>query len=211
MKIIIIGAGGNSGVIADIIQKRNETSGAPDEILGFLDDDVSKKSFKGLPVLGTVEAARNYENDPEIYFINGIGDNIIRKTIAEKYSRLKYCTLIHPTAIIAGDVQIGEGCAVMPGAIINTGTRLGKGVIINTGAIIEHDNIIGDYVHIASGVTTAGGVSIGELTMLGTGTKVIQNIAIGKNVLAGAGSVIIRDVADSCTVAGVPAVVVKGK
>jgi len=209
LKVIIIGAGGNSKVIADLLLQCKKKSGKEINLLGFLDDDPSKTDLMELPILGNVESALQYASDSEVFFINGIGDNLTRKILMERYQTLQYDIAIHPSAIIANNVQIGKGSVVMPGAIINTGTRIGKGVLINSGAIIEHDNQIGDYCHITSGATTAGNVTVGELSMLGTGTKVIQGIKIGQNVMTGAGSVVINDIPDFCLAVGVPAKVIK--
>lgn len=208
-KIIVFGAGGNSLVILDIFLARVKMLGEDIEILGFLDDDVTKKELAGYPVLGGSDLASQFAADPDVYFVNGIGNNLTRKMVTEKYSDLSYCVAVHPTATIGSGVSLGEGCIIMPGAIINAGATIGKGALINTGAIVEHENTIGDYTHIASGVTTAGNVKVGELTMLGTGTKVIQGITIGRNVMIGAGSVVIRDIPNDCTAVGVPARIIK--
>lgn len=208
-RIIIIGAGGNSKVIIDTVLERIK-DGEDIQILGILDDDDYKKELQGFPVIGPVENISKYEKDEDLWFINGIGSNEVRRSICLKYGdTLQYDTAVHPTAIIGSDVTIGPGSVVMAGAIINAGTRIGKQVIINTGAILEHDNIIGDFVHIASGAVTAGNVRIGECSMLGTGTKVIQGVKIGSNVMIGAGAAVIDDIRDNSTAVGVPAKIIK--
>jgi acetyltransferase EpsM len=207
-KIIIIGAGGNTKVIIDILLSRIKL-GEELEIIGILDDDINKVSVKDYPVLGTVQSAVNYSIDKEVYFINGIGQNAVRKSLFKKYSNLQYYTAIHPSALIGSGVKIGLGSVIMPGAIINADYIIGKHVLINTGAIIEHDNIIKDFAHVAPGSATAGNVQIGETSMLGIGAKVIQGIKIGDNVMIGAGSVVIADIPDACTAVGIPAIVIK--
>lgn len=208
--IIIIGAGGNSKVIIDIIKSINHKK---DEftILGILDDSPEKESLMGCKVLGPVSEALKYQDRQSTFFINGIGDNGTRARITEKYPELRYITVIHPSAIISGDVEVGEGSVVMAGAIINTGTSVGRCCIINTGSVIEHDNRLGNFVHVASGSTTAGNVRIGDRTMLGTGTKVIQGISIGTDTIIGAGSVVIKDIPNGCTAVGVPTRIIKHK
>ncbi len=209
-KIIIIGAGGNSKVIIDIIQSRVQ-QGEKLEIVGFLDDDTAKVSMKGYPNLGLVKRMEQYNTHSDIFFINGIGNNNIRRRICQTYSDARYYTAIHTSALIGSDVSIGDGSVIMPGAVINTDSIIGKHVLINTGAIIEHDNRIEDYVHVASGAATAGDVQIGEASMLGTGAKVIQGLTIGKNTMIGAGAVVISDIPDGCTAVGVPAKVKEKK
>ncbi|HWQ74591.1 MAG TPA: transferase, partial [Syntrophomonas sp.] len=83
-KIIIIGAGGNSKVIIDLMHSRIR-SGEELQILGFLDDDKDKTELMGYLSLGPVENIEKYHGAPDIYFVNGIGDNKIRKKVFEKY------------------------------------------------------------------------------------------------------------------------------
>jgi sugar O-acyltransferase (sialic acid O-acetyltransferase NeuD family) len=208
-RIIIIGAGGNSKVLIDTVLERVKND-EDIKIIGILDDDPLKKEFQGFPVIGPVARISEYARDKDIWFINGIGSNEIRKSICLKYGEtIQYDNAVHPTAIIGSDVTIGSGSVVMAGAIINTGTKIGKQVIVNTGAILEHDNIIDDFAHIASGTVTAGNVRVGECSMLGTGTRVIQGIKIGSNVMIGAGATVIDDINDNCTAVGVPAKIIK--
>lgn len=207
--IIILGAGGNSSVIVDIIKKQIELLSIDITIIGFLDDDPTKKTFCGYPVLGGIEEIDRYSQQELVCFVNGIGDNQVRRQIYHKYPRVRWKTILHPSSMIAEDVVIGTGTVVMPGAIINAGTRIGTMALINSGAIVEHDNVIGDFAHLASGAATAGNVSVGEATMLGTGCKVIQGIHIGSECMIGAGACVIRDIPDGVTAVGVPARVIK--
>lgn len=207
--IIIIGAGGNSKVIADIIHERIKI-GEELEIIGFLDDNDLKKEFQSYPVVGPISMINALRHDKQIWFVNGIGNNGIRRELYHQYGDdLQYLTVIHPSVIIGSGVNIGSGSIVMPGVIINSGTNVGKQVIVNTGAVLEHDNIIEDFSHIASGTVTAGNVHVGECSMLGTGTRVIQGICIGSNVMLGAGAVVIGDICDNCTAVGIPAKIIK--
>lgn len=204
-KVIIIGAGGHAKVIADIILKSG------DEVLGFLDDNKEKgtKIFLEYGVLGKVEDCINFaKEDAGIQFIIGIGNNYVRKAIFEKYS-LNYYTAIHPSAIIASDVSIGEGTVVMPGAIINASATIGKCAIVNTLAIVEHDNVLGDFVHISPNATLCGTVKIGELTHVGAGVTVRNNISITSECTIGAGAVVVRDIEEKGTYVGVPAKKIK--
>ncbi len=204
-KIIILGAGGNSKVIIDILLSSSEYLNKELLIEGILDDDRSKKELMGYPVLGNTELIQELKKDQEVCFINGVGNNFTREKIYSQYEGIKWYTAIHPSVIIGTGVEIGEGTVIMPGAIVNVDSRIGKNVIINTGVIIEHDNIIDDFSHLASGTTTAGNVRVGKCTMLGTGTKVIQGISIGDYTMVGAGAVVIRDISDHCKAMGVPA------
>jgi len=195
-KVIILGAGGHGRVIADIIIS------AGNQVLGFLDDHVSGET-SGFSVLGKLSDAFTYIKSYS--FVIGIGSNQLRKQLAEaEIYNVDWYTAIHPTAVIARDVFIGEGTVVMAGAIINSGARIGKHCIINTGAIIEHDNRIADFVHISPNATLSGAVSVGELTHIGAGATVRNNITITHDCVIGAGAVVIKDIIKSGTYVGVP-------
>ena len=197
--VIIIGAGGHAKVIADIVEKSG------DNLVGFLDDNpeaFGRVVYKDRTVLGTIKDIEKYQG---YNFIIGIGNNQVRKNISSKYN-LNWYTALHPNAIIANCVNIGEGTVIMAGAIINPGTIIGKHCIINTKSSLDHDNLIEDYVHISPGATLAGTVTIRELTWICAGATVINNITIERNNIIGAGAVVIKDINDiNKTYTGIPA------
>ena len=199
-EVIILGAGGHAKVIADAILKRG------DEVLGFLDDNdevQGKEIYLGRKVIGKTSEVMNYQDKN---FVIGIGSNKVRKMFVEKYNNLKWYTAIHPSAIIAQDVVIGEGTVIMPGTIINPGTVVGKHCIINTSVSLDHDNMIGDYVHISPGSHLAGTVTVGDSTWICAGVTIINNITIGNNDVIGAGATVIKNIEkNDSTFIGVPA------
>lgn len=156
----------------------------------------------GYPILGAFHDIGEYSE--ECAFIVGIGDSRIRKVIVER-TDMRWYTAIHPKAVIARDVSIGEGSAVMAGAIINTDSRIALHCIISTGATVDHDNAIDDYVHLSPGVHLAGGVSVGAATWIGMGCSVINGLSICGGCTIGAGAVVGRDIDEPGTYAGMPA------
>lgn len=198
-KVVILGASGHAKVIADIVKKNN------DILIGFLDDNLeiqNKIVFDSKKVLGTIEDVYKYSG---CYFIIGIGNNKVRKIISNKYSNLKWYTAIHPNAVIANEVKIGEGTVIMAGTVINIGTKIGKHCIVNTSSSLDHDNVLEDYVHVSPGSHLAGTVRIGEETWICAGVTIINNISIANDNVIGAGATVIRNIEDSnSTYVGVP-------
>lgn len=186
--VIIIGAGGHARVIADIVRL------AGDRVLGFLDDNV--------PALGQVKDHVNY---PDAHFVIGIGSAAVRKRIAEAMGSVRWYTAIHPTAVIAQDVRIGEGSVVMANAVMNPGASVGRHCIVNTGSIVEHDNQISDYVHISVGARLAGTVTVGQGSWIGIGAVVSNNLSICGGCMIGAGAVVVKSIHQPGTYVGVPA------
>lgn len=186
-RLIIIGAGGHGKVIADNAIKNGYTD------ICFVDDNATGECM-GFPIIGT-SADINALNYEKTDFIIGVGNNSTRQKIAEKYT-VNFVTLIHPSAQIATNAQIGKGSVVMAGAVVNADARIGCHSIINTGAIVEHDNVIGDYVHLSPRATLSGTVTVGDRTWIGTGASVINNVSICSDVTLGVGSVVIRDITE---------------
>jgi serine O-acetyltransferase len=105
------------------------------------------------------------------------------------------------------------------GVDIHPAARIGCGVMMDhaTGVVIGETAVVEDNVSILQNVTLGGtGKEHGDRhpkirsgVMLGAGAKVLGNIEIGTMSKVAAGSVVLRDVPAHCTVAGVPARVVR--
>lgn len=193
-RLIIIGAGGHGKAIADNALKNGYTD------ICFIDDDAVGTCLD-FSIIGT-SADITELNDGKTDFIIGIGNNAVRKEIAEKYS-VNWVTLIHPSAQIATHVSIGKGTVVMAGAVINVCATVGSHCIINTHAVVEHDNVVEDYVHISPNAALGGTVRIGKETHIGIGATVINNIEICANCIVGAASLVLRNINKNGTFYGI--------
>jgi sugar O-acyltransferase (sialic acid O-acetyltransferase NeuD family) len=198
-KLLIIGASGHGKVVADIALRMNKWNS-----IAFLDDNESMKVSLGLKVIGKTEDAFLYKDYCDIFI--AIGNNLIREKIQHQLEAngANIPVLIHPTAVIGEQVDIGMGTVAMAGVIINCSTRIGRGCIINTGATIDHDNLIEDYVHISPGAHLAGSVNVGRTTWLGVGAIISNNVNIISGCKIGAGAVVIEDITQPGTYVGVP-------
>jgi sugar O-acyltransferase (sialic acid O-acetyltransferase NeuD family) len=203
-RLIIIGASGHGKVVADIAEKMGKW-----QEFVFLDDNKSKKICGNFKVIGATIDTHKYVGDSD--FFVAVGDNLTREKIQEKLQSVgaSIVTLVHPSAVIAGDVDIGIGTAIMAGVVINSATIIGKGCIINTNASLDHDNILGDYVHISPGVNIAGSVKIGHGTWIGIGASVINNIEISAKCMIGAGAVVTSNIVEKGIYVGMPAKLIK--
>lgn len=203
--VIILGGGGHAKVLIEALKTSNIT------ILGVTDTDPAKHNTltMGIPVLGDDNTV-SHHLPGSIRLVNGMGSvNVPRAKTAlfEKFKSQGYTfiTVVHPSAVIASDVTLGEGSQIMAGAVIQPGSTIGMDTIVNTKASVDHDCHIGNHVHISPGVTLSGDVRIGDEVHLGTGATVIQGITIGRNSLIGAGSVVVTDVPENTEFSGVPA------
>ncbi len=199
-QLIIFGAGGHGRVVADvaILSKRYSK-------IAFIDANKDLNISMGLEVISHTDDISPYIHECEIFV--AVGNNGTREKLQKKFESQGaiIATLVHPNAVIGGEVQIDRGTVIMAGVIINHGTKIGKGCIINTGATIDHDNKIEDYVHISPGAHLAGNVSVGTSTWVCIGSSVINGVSITSNCVIGAGAVVVRDISEAGTYIGTPA------
>lgn len=199
-KLIIVGANGHGKVIADIANQMNQW-----DTIEFLDDNDAIKECAGYKVIGVTEDASKWRDAAD--FFVAIGDNVTREIVQENIEKkgLDIATLVHPTAVLANEIEIGAGTAIMAGVVINSSSKIGKGCILNTSCSIDHDNKIEDYAHVSPGAHLAGTVRIGKNSWVGIGSVIINNVSICSHCRLGAGTVVIRNINEPGTYVGVPA------
>ncbi|WLR42785.1 acetyltransferase [Bacillus carboniphilus] len=203
MCIGIIGEGGHSKVIMDVIDSSSEK-----KITAILDDKYSdlieiENILKG-PISSVSEVINLY---PNIKFMIAIGDNNVRKAMVRRLglSSYHYISFVHNRAYMSKKTHIGYGSIIMPNATVNSGSEIGNHCIINSGAIVEHDSYISDYAHICPNATLTGNTVIGEGVQVGAGTTIIPAMKIGEWSIVGAGSTVIHDIPAFCKAVGTPA------
>lgn len=191
-KLVIIGAGGQGRVCADIARLMGYA-----EII-FLDDGAPNAE-------GKVKDYPQYLPDAD--FFVAIGNGAVRRKIQTMLEEngAPIATLIHPNATVAQDVKIGQGTAVMAGAVINPGAVIGCGNIVNTCASVDHDCRVGDYLHIAVGARICGTVTLEDDSWIGAGAVIIQNLSVCAGCMIGAGAVVVKSITEKGTYMGVPA------
>ena len=171
-------------------------------IFTCLVDDNATGDVMGFPIIGTT-ADVECLNDGNTDFVIGIGNNAIRKTIAEIHN-VNWVSIVHPSAQIGFNAEIGKGTVVMANAVVNVCAKIGEHCIINTGAIVEHDNVIENYAHISPNVALGGTVRVGSLTHVGIGATVKNNTEICSGCTIGAGAVVVKNIIEPGTYVGVP-------
>lgn len=214
-KIIILGTGGTSIDILDIINDIGDNNKKENiECIGFLDDEESKmgKTINNVGVLGPLNTAKDYK---DVCFINGIGspttflnkEKIISKT---NVSLDRFITLIHPSANISQSAKIGLGSVIFQNVVLGSNVKVGKHVVILPNTVISHDDLVGDYTCVAGGVYIAGTVSIRKACYIGAGTCIKESLSIGEGSLVGMGSIVIDNVLSRSVYAGNPAKFIRG-
>ena len=203
-RVLIVGAGGQGRVVADILLAGRKTSGLTP--IGFVDDAEERTGdiLLGLPILGTLDQIPGIPHDA---IVVAVGDNRLREQITLRLEAAgeRLATARHPWTSIAVDVEIGAGAMISAGAVITPCARLGRGVLVNTNASIDHETRVDDFVHVSAGATVGANVTIGARTLVGLGARVMSGRQVGADCVVGAGALVYHDLPDNVVAAGVPA------
>jgi sugar O-acyltransferase (sialic acid O-acetyltransferase NeuD family) len=208
VRVILLGGGGHAKVVAEALEK----SGTEIVAISLLAE--TPATFCPLARRITDADVMPLVSVESLKLVNGLGgisDTVPRRLLYEKFRvhGVEFETVIHPSAVIASDVSIGDGAQIMAGAVIQPGVSIGANAIVNTRASIDHDCQIGDHTHIAPGVTLSGNVVVGAGAHIGTGACAIQGTRIGESSVVGAGAVVIGSVPAGEHHVGIPAARVK--
>lgn len=205
LPVLMLGGGGHAKVLIEALRASSAA------IAGIVDPDpmLAGATILNVPVLGGDNIVKRFPPG-EILLVNGLGSvglPVKRQAVFDRFKEdgYRFATVVHPSAIIASDVELEEGAQLMAGVVIQPGCHIGSNTILNTRASVDHDCCIGDHVHVAPGVTLSGGVMVGNVSHIGTAATVIQGIKIGEASIVGAGAVVVNDVTAGATVVGVPA------
>jgi sugar O-acyltransferase (sialic acid O-acetyltransferase NeuD family) len=117
--------------------------------------------------------------------------------------------VIHSTAIIAENVEIGLGIQVMAGGIIQPNVKIGDQCIVNTKASIDHECLLEDGTEVGPGAILCGAVHVETNGWIAAGAVVLPRKVIGHDSIVGAGSLVTKDVPANVVAYGTPAKVIR--
>jgi sugar O-acyltransferase (sialic acid O-acetyltransferase NeuD family) len=208
VRVVVLGAGGNSLSILDAIQACNALEPRY-RVEGILDDlpENRGRTVLGHPVLGTIDDASRF---PGCHFINGISSvnsfrkipEVIRRT---GLPRERFVSIVHPRATVAASARIGLGTAILAGSVLAPEAVVGDHVIILQNTTVNHHSTVGDFATLSAGITVLGYIVVGNNAFVGGGATLAPLAKIGESALVGAGSVVLGDVPAGRVFAGNPA------
>jgi len=202
-KLIIVGAGGLARMIYSWIPDFSDSCWEP---IGFISDSINLLDGYNyeLPIISTIQ---EYHPDVNHVLVMAIADPKTKLSIAKKLEDrgASFINLIHPTALIGKNVEMGKGCVVCPRAILTCDIKMGSFVMLNIGTTIGHDVIIGDGCTINSHSDVTGCAQLGTGVFLGSHAVVTPSVVVKDFAKIGAGSVVVKQVKPDSTVFGIPA------
>lgn len=205
-RVVIFGArrDGSAKVLLDIIRMAGKY-----DVDAFLDDNQSLwgTELALLPILGGRAKFAEMKDRGITGIAFAVGDNRFREHVLEEArgAGLEPVNAIHPSAVVASDVQLGAGIWMAANAVVNPGSTIQDGAVINTSASVDHDCVIEAYASISPGCHLSGRTRVGRYAFLGTGAITLPDAAIGAGATVGAGAVVVKNVQAGTTVVGIPA------
>jgi acetyltransferase EpsM len=195
VRLLVVGAGGHAKVVVDAARA------AGFAIAGIVGDRDGRSTLLG------VEVSENAHGIDAEGFIIAIGNNITRAKVFAEYAEgpLPPLSVVHPSAIIADGVTIGEGTFVAAGVVVNVDARIGRDVILNTACAVDHDVVVGDHSLVGPTASLCGESRLGEGVTFGAGASIIPVKTVGDWTTVGAGAAVINDLPERTVCVGVPA------
>jgi carbonic anhydrase/acetyltransferase-like protein (isoleucine patch superfamily) len=131
-----------------------------------------------------------------------------------KRPRVAPSAFVAPTAVLIGDVTVGEESSIWFGAVLRGdhpehGIRIGSGTSIQDNAVVHVGDwgptVVGDRVTVGHGAKFEC-CTIGDGTVIGMNAVILQEAVIGAECLVAAGCVVLEGhlVPERSVVAGVP-------
>lgn len=130
-----------------------------------------------------------------------------------KTPRIAADVFVAPTAVIIGDVEIGEGSSVWFGVVIRgdvEAIRIGRRTNIQENVVIHADpgvpTTVGDEVTVGHGAIVHG-CRVASRAQIGMGAVVLNGASVGSGTLIGAGAVVPEgaEIPPGAVALGVPA------
>lgn len=212
--LVMVGAGGTCADVLAIVDALNGDV-MRYRCVGVLDDDpeLAGGISHGLPVIGPLAPSSVPAGTVLVDCLGSPHSYTKRQNLlhSKGLSNFPFETLIAPSAFVAKDAQIGQGCIIYPNTVIMAGVRLGLHVTVLANCVLNHHATVGDFSIITSGVNVSGRVCIGEACYIGAGSSLIHDLVVGDRALVGLGAAVIHNVPADTVVAGNPAATLRLK
>lgn len=196
-KLVIIGTGSFAGLMCYYAQEYGHRQVAAFSVDSAYLDQNACSIGGGVDVVPLETLERTFP--PEDYeVLLGVGYSKMNQVRAGLFSRCKekgytVASFVHPTAVVAKGVELGEGTVLLEGSILQPFVRLGKGNLIWHGVRVAHDTTLGDFNTLCQGTSIAGICQVGSSCFFGNGCVTLGALKVADYTLVGAGAVLKGD------------------
>lgn len=121
------------------------------KVVAFIDEAADAVApIPALPVLQSDDlGVPTYE---DAMFI-AIGRADVRLRLMERMGEAGWSlpSLVHESAWVSPDAELGAGVLVAAGAVVETASLIGRGAIIDIGVLLDHECQVGAFCHLRAG------------------------------------------------------------
>ena len=212
--IIFWGATGQAKVLRELVEQQGYS------VIAVFDNNPAVPTpFSNVPIYygreGFDHWRQQYGAQEKVFGLAAIGgaNGAARVEIQDFFAShgIEAIVAIHPSAYVATDAILGNGCQILAHATVCTEVQLGRSCLINSAASVDHECVLGQGVHIAPGAVLTGNVTVGDYSMIGAGAVVLPNLRIGNHVIVGAGSVVTKSIPNNKVAYGNPARIIRDR
>ncbi len=177
--------------------------------LRFVDDtvestDVLRLFGREYPIIRDWKLPEGFDS-----YVIGVSDPRTKLEFASRCAKITinpHKTIVHESAVVAPDAQIGHGGVIGPNCRVGLNVELGSFVTIGPGCIIGHDTIIRDYVTLMPGSIVSGNCHLDTGVVVGAGAVIKEKISIAPWNRIGIQAAVVHNHTETDKIlAGVPA------
>ncbi|NES81375.1 MAG: hypothetical protein F6K10_08145 [Moorea sp. SIO2B7] len=205
----------NNGILTKIVQNITEPAykGRPylkQRLARLQDINFNQKYVNQLYPISVQSMANFTPQQDEKYIIGFTGFKMLNfvQDLTQNLG-IQFTSLIHPSTIIAPNVQLSPGSIIQAGAIIASGVKIKEHTFINKGVNIDCNTTIERFASLAPGTIVGQNTLIGTGVMLGIGSVILDGLVVHNYSMVAAGATVVEYVPSHTLVAGIPAVIKK--
>lgn len=106
-------------------------------------------------------------------------------------------SLRHPSAIVAGNVRVGENCWIGAGTVIAHGVQIGNNTIIGDAVRLEAGTKLGMSCWVGAGASIGASTTLGQHCLIGCNVRVGGGLQVGRHCVVDIPDYYDRSIADA--------------
>ena len=182
------------------------------EVVSFIDErigDCDNYLKTGLNVYGNLDSAIASKccSPEKVKLILAIGYSDLAARFnafsQAKSIGYKFLSLVHPSAIVSPEAEIGEGVFIGAGTIIDVSCKLGDANFIDAGCLIAERVALNYGNYLAAKVVICGSTKVGSCNFFGATATICNDLIIGDGNFINSQILLARNLKDNSRVAEV--------
>lgn len=155
-KLLIVGAGNFPPEVEELARLNGY------DTFAFVDDNPNARCQ---PVIGPLTSISEHVKEyPDAIVAFGNNERRLECTKGLLECGFNVPVLVHPTAYVSPDAELGPGCIIRAKVVVSRYVKLGMATILNVGALIDHDCVIGEGSHILMGAVVRNMVKLPDMS-----------------------------------------------